>query len=66
MLILLGDAYAKRGMLVLWMQTVARDPGRIRAHVWLQTEEISYVATAEERPRPPLPLFKRHSASAVN
>lgn len=31
--------------------------------VWLQTEESSIVATAEERPRP---LVKRHAASAVN
>lgn len=53
-------------MLTLGMQTVARDPGRIRAHGLAPNRGVHYVATAEERPRPPLPLVKRHTASAVN
>lgn len=54
------------GMLTLGMQTVARAPGRIGAHGLAPHRGVHYVATAEGRPGPPLPLVKRHAASAVN
>lgn len=65
-LILNGEACRKEGMLPLRMQTVARDPGRIWPHGLAPNRWVHYVATAEERPGPLVPLVKRHTASAVN
>lgn len=54
-------------MLLLGMQAVVGEPGRVGAHGLAPNGGVHYyVATAEERPRLSLPLVNRHGASAVN
>lgn len=40
-------------------------PGKITTHVLAPNRGVHYVATAEEKVRPSLPLVKRHITSAV-